>query len=71
MLFRIKIYDKLLKWKNSSSGSTALIIEEARRVGKSTVAETFAKNEYEFHHIKNVIIYETSGELHALLLYFL
>ena len=46
MLFRRKIYDKLLKWKNTSEGSTALLIEGARRVGKSTVAEAFAKKEY-------------------------
>ena len=47
MLFGRKIYDKLLKWKNTSDGSTALLIEGARRVGKSTVAEFFAKKEYE------------------------
>lgn len=47
MLFKRKIYDKLLKWKNTSGGSTALLIEGARRIGKSTVAEQFAKSEYE------------------------
>ncbi len=46
-MFRRKIYDKLLQWKEESAGKTALLIEGARRVGKSTVAETFAKNEYE------------------------
>ena len=46
-MFRRKIYDKLLEWKNESDGRTALMIEGARRVGKSTVAEEFAKNEYE------------------------
>lgn len=45
-MFRRKIYDKLLEWKQESNGRTALLIEGARRVGKSTVAETFAKKEY-------------------------
>lgn len=42
-----KIYDKMLDWKNWSKGAYALLIEGARRVGKSTVAEEFAKREYE------------------------
>lgn len=46
-MFRRKIYDKLLEWKSESNGKTALLIEGARRIGKSTVAEEFAKNEYE------------------------
>ena len=46
-IFKRKIYDKLLEWKTNSNGSTALLIEGARRVGKSTVAEQFAKNEYD------------------------
>ena len=46
-MFRRKIYDKLLEWKTESDGRTALLIEGARRVGKSTVVEEFAKNEYE------------------------
>ena len=41
-----KIYDKLLEWKRTSNGKTALLIEGARRVGKSTIVEEFAKNEY-------------------------
>ena len=45
-MFKRKIYDKLLEWKNESRGGTALMIEGARRVGKSTVAEAFGKNEY-------------------------
>lgn len=45
-MFARKIYEKLLEWKNESAGKTALLIEGARRVGKSTVAEEFAKNEY-------------------------
>lgn len=46
-MFKRKIYDKLLSWKNESNGKTALLIEGARRVGKSTIVEEFAKNEYE------------------------
>lgn len=46
-MFRRKIYEKILEWKKESDGNTALLIEGARRVGKSTIAEEFAKNEYE------------------------
>ena len=46
-MFKRKIYDKMLAWKHESNGKTALMIEGARRVGKSTVTEYFAKNEYE------------------------
>ncbi len=46
-MFKRKIYDKLLKWKQESDGKTALLIEGARRIGKSTVVEEFGKNEYE------------------------
>lgn len=41
-----KIYDKLLDWKNISTGDTALLIDGARRVGKSYIAENFAKENY-------------------------
>ena len=46
-MFKRKIYSKLLNWKNESNGNTALLIEGARRIGKSTVVEEFGKNEYE------------------------
>ena len=46
MIFKRKIYDKILDWKLKSRGHSALLIEGARRVGKSTVAEEFARNEY-------------------------
>lgn len=46
-MFKRKIYDKLLEWKRESDGKTALLIEGARRIGKSTVVEEFGKNEYE------------------------
>lgn len=45
-MFKRKIYNKLLEWKNEDCGSTALLVEGARRVGKSTVVEEFGKNEY-------------------------
>lgn len=47
MMFKRKIYSKMLEWKQESDGRTALLIEGARRIGKSTVVEAFARNEYE------------------------
>ena len=47
MAFKRKIYDKFLEWKKNSDGKTALLVEGARRIGKSTIVEEFAKNEYE------------------------
>ena len=44
--FRRKAYGRMLKWKQESQGETALLIEGARRVGKSTLVHQFAKNEY-------------------------
>lgn len=46
MIFKRKLYDEMLKWKQDSKGSTALLIKGARRVGKSTLAQTFAEQEY-------------------------
>lgn len=46
-IFKRKIYDRILKWKRENDGKSALLIEGARRVGKSTIVEEFAKNEYE------------------------
>lgn len=46
MIFKRKLYDEMLKWKQDSSGSTALLIKGARRVGKSTLAQIFAEKEY-------------------------
>ncbi|MBP5759107.1 MAG: ATP-binding protein [Bacteroidales bacterium] len=45
-IFRRKAYDKMLQWKTESNGTTALLVEGARRIGKSTLVEHFAKNEY-------------------------
>ena len=46
-MFKRKIYSKMQEWKKDSNGKTALLIEGARRIGKSTVVEEFAKNEYD------------------------
>jgi predicted AAA+ superfamily ATPase len=43
---RRKIYDELIQWKRQSAGSTALLIDGARRVGKSYITEQFARDEY-------------------------
>lgn len=48
---RRKIYQDLLSWKEKSQGRTALLIEGARRIGKSYIVGLFAKNEYKSHII--------------------
>lgn len=45
-LFKRKIYQEMLRWKEERQGETALLIEGAKRIGKSTIVEEFAKNEY-------------------------
>ena len=49
MIVKRKIYDELLQWKRTDEGRTAVLIQGARRVGKSTIAKEFAENEYETH----------------------
>ena len=49
MIFKRKIYNELQHWKRTDEGRTAVLIQGARRVGKSTIAEEFATNEYETH----------------------
>ena len=46
-LFKRKLYKTLLEWKEQSNGRTAVLLEGIRRVGKSTLVEIFAKQEYE------------------------
>lgn len=46
-MLKRKIYDELLTWKRRSNGQTALLIDGARRVGKSFIVEQFARQEYE------------------------
>ncbi|OZG62158.1 ATPase (AAA+ superfamily) [Bifidobacterium lemurum] len=41
-----KAYQRLVEWKNTSRGKTALMVEGARRVGKSTLVSQFGKQEY-------------------------
>lgn len=61
MVFKRKIYSKLLDWKKNASGEKALMIEGARRIGKSTIVEEFAKNEYksyvliDFNDVSNIV----------------
>ena len=47
MILKRKIYKKILEWKNDCQGKKALLIEGARRIGKSAICEEFGKNEYE------------------------
>ena len=63
-MFKRKIYDSLLDWKKTSGGKTALLVEGPRRVGKSTVVEKFAQNEYESYIL--VDFYTASPETKAL-----
>ena len=62
MILRRKIYDKLLLWKNECRGTKAILLEGARRIGKSTIVKEFAKNEYksylliDFANVSNNII---------------
>ena len=45
-IFKRKIYDRLLQWKETSNGKSALLVQGARRIGKSTIVEEFARREY-------------------------
>ncbi|MCQ2071049.1 MAG: AAA family ATPase [archaeon] len=61
-VFRRKIYDELLDWKNKWAREYAILLEGARRVGKSTIVEEFAKNEYDsyliidFNHVNKDVL---------------
>lgn len=46
--FKRKIYERMLDWKRTKDGARALLIKGARRVGKSTITEEFARREYDF-----------------------
>lgn len=46
-MFKRKIYQRLLAWKREADGQTALLVQGARRIGKSTVVEEFARQEYD------------------------
>lgn len=63
-MFKRHVYERLLRWKRESQGSRALLLEGARRVGKSTIAREFATNEYQAHLI--IDFSEASDDLKAL-----
>lgn len=63
-IFKRKAYGELLKWKQTRGGKTAVLVEGARRVGKSTLVEQFARNEYESFII--VDFNKASAEIKAL-----
>ena len=63
-VFKRKLYDRLLEWKRVQNGKTAMLVEGARRVGKSTLVEQFAKNEYESYIL--IDFNETSEEVKSL-----
>ena len=77
IVFKRKIYDKMLEWKHSSKGKTALLIEGARRVGKSTIVREFATKEYkscilvDFNNTSEVIkhLFDDLMDLNGLFLY--
>ena len=50
-IFKRKIYTDILQWKNENNGKSALLIEGARRIGKSTIVEEFARKEYDSYII--------------------
>ena len=64
MIFRRKLYNDMLRWKNERKGSTALLIKGARRVGKSTLVEEFARREYKSYIL--VDFAHTSSEIEEL-----
>ena len=63
-IFKRKLYDRLLEWKRVQNGKSAILIEGARRVGKSTLAEQFARNEYESYIL--IDFNEASDEVKSL-----
>lgn len=74
--FKRKIYDRILDWKENRSDRYALLIKGARRVGKSTIAEQFGKNEFksyvmiDFAHTSKEII-ELFDDMYDLDFFFL
>lgn len=53
MVFKRKIYERFLDWKKNWAGKRALLVQGARRIGKSTIVEEFGKNEYETYILIN------------------
>ena len=77
MELKRKAYEKLLQWKRESQGASAMLIEGARRVGKSYLAQTFAKNEYssfiyiDFSDLRKEILDVFENESYDLDLFFM
>lgn len=75
-VFKRKIYNEILEWKENRSDKYALLIKGARRIGKSTIAEEFAKNEFksyiliDFAHTSKEII-ELFNDMYNLDFFFL
>lgn len=71
-----KIYEQLLRWKNESAPDAALLIEGARRVGKSWIVEEFAKREYhsfvliDFNKVSKAVIGIFENDLEDLEVFF-
>lgn len=77
MVLERKIYNKLLEWKTTSNGEKALLIEGARRIGKSTIVEEFGKREYksylliDFNDVSDSVIAAFQNHLNDLDTFFL
>lgn len=63
-MLKRKIYSKLVDWKKNDKGKTALLVEGARRIGKSTIVEEFAKKEYDSYILIDFAF--ASEEIHNL-----
>ncbi|MFL8969720.1 ATP-binding protein [Helcococcus kunzii] len=63
-MLKRKIYSKLVDWKKNDKGKTALLVEGARRIGKSTIVEEFAKKEYDSYILIDFAF--ASEEIHDL-----
>ena len=63
-VFKRKIYDELLSWKQNQSDRYAVLVKGARRVGKSTIVEEFARNEFRSYIL--IDFAHTSEEIKAL-----
>ena len=77
MIFKRKMYNRLLAWKRQAAGTKALLIEGARRIGKSTLVEEFAKNEYrsylliDFNKVRDSVISAFNNYMNDLDTFFL
>lgn len=64
MVFKRKIYQQLLDWKKEPNKNSALLIEGARRIGKTTIVKEFGKNEYS-NYLYIDFTYYKKGKLNA------